>query len=190
MTLTSQKLPTTRLWTVDEYHRMVKAGILGPDERVELIAGEVISMAAKNPPHVLVGKLASAYLEELLKGIALVRTQDPIHLDVHSEPEPDISVVIPPPRRYAERHPEPEDVYLIIEVSDATLQYDLTIKAKAYARALIQDYWAVDVNERKVYIYRKPISGDYVQKDVFSDLSSIHLLAFPEIEVLFKGFFP
>ncbi|MBV8885435.1 MAG: Uma2 family endonuclease [Chroococcidiopsidaceae cyanobacterium CP_BM_RX_35] len=190
MTLTSEKLPTTRLWTVDEYYLMVKAGILAPDERVELIEGEVISMAAKNPPHVLVGKLASAYLEELLKGVALVRTQDPIHLNIRSEPEPVISVVISPPQRYAERHPVPEDVYLIIEISDATLQYDLTIKAKVYARALIQDYWVVDLNERQVYIFRKPMSGDYTQKDILSDLSSIHLLAFPEIEVLLKEFFP
>ena len=69
--------PTTRLWSIQEYYRMVETGILAPDERVELLEGEIISMAAKKPPHVVVTKLAADYLEQLLDGLALVRSQDP-----------------------------------------------------------------------------------------------------------------
>ncbi len=190
MTLTSQKVPTTRLWNVDEYYRMVETGILAPDERVELIDGEVISMAAKNPPHVLVTKLASDYLQRLLGETAVVLTQDPIHLGRRSEPEPDIAVVIPPIRRYLDRHPLSNDIYLIIEVADATLGFDLKRKATVYARSQIQDYWVVDVNENQVHIFREPVATTYAKINVLGERDTIRLLAFPDIEVVLAEFFP
>ncbi|HAA26424.1 MAG TPA: hypothetical protein DCE56_00515 [Cyanobacteria bacterium UBA8553] len=104
-----------RLWTQDEYHRMTAAGILDPDERVELLEGQVISMAAKNPPHSATNLCAADYLRNLLTGKALIRVQDPIDLSVYSEPEPDIAVVQIDPRRYVDHHPTPAEIFLLDE---------------------------------------------------------------------------
>jgi Uma2 family endonuclease len=82
-----------RLWTVNEYHRMTETGILDPDERVELIDGQIVSMSAKNPSHAATNLCAAEYLRNLLLGRALIRIQDPVTLSAISEPEPDIAVV-------------------------------------------------------------------------------------------------
>lgn len=82
-----------RLWTVDEYRSMTETGILNPDERVELIDGQIISKSAKNPRHAATNLCAADYLRSLLAGLALIRIQDPIALSYNSEPEPDIAVV-------------------------------------------------------------------------------------------------
>lgn len=182
--------PATRLWSVKEYYLMADTGILSPDERVELLEGEVISMAAKNPPHVITTKLASDYLEDLLTGLALVRTQDPIHINEHSQPEPDIAVVMLPLRRYLEHHPLVDEIFLIIEVADATLTFDTERKAALYAQAGVTDYWVVDVGDRQVYIFREPVAGTYTNKSVLSENCTIKPLAFPEIEVALWEFFP
>ena len=182
--------PATRLWTVENYYHMTQAGILSPEERVELLDGEVISMAVKKPPHVVTTKLASDYIERLLSGLTLVRVQDPIHLNQYSEPEPDIAVVMPPVRRYIKHHPSVDEIFLLIEVADSTLRFDTEKKALAYARASIPDYWVVDTIARQVYIFREPQEGKYTKKLVLSESSTIMPLAFPEIEVELVEFFP
>lgn len=183
-------VPATRLWTVEEYHRMAEVGIISPNERVELIEGEVISMAAKKPPHVIVTEIAAEYLRQLCREVAYIRTQDPVVLNDCTEPEPDIAVVMPPLRRYLDHHPSPDEVFLIIEVADATLKFDTEKKAAAYAKSKIADYWVVDAIKRQVYIFQEPIAGTYTKKSVLSDRSTIRLLAFPEIEVALQEFFP
>lgn len=190
MILTLQALPATRLWTVEEYHHMVEVGIISPQERVELIEGEVISMAAKKPPHVVVTELAAEYLRQLCREVAYIRTQDPVFLNDHTEPEPDIAVVMPPLRRYLDHHPSQSEIFLIIEVADATLKFDTEKKAAAYASSKIADYWVVDVIERSIYIFREPVAGTYTNKSVFSENGTIRPLAFTEIEVAFREFFP
>lgn len=190
MTLTLQALPATRLWTVEEYHHMVEVGIISPDERVELIEGEVISMAAKKPPHVIVTELISEYLRELCREVAYIRTQDPVFLNDCSEPEPDIAVVMPPLRRYLDHHPNTEEIFLIIEVADATMKLDTTKKAAAYASSKIADYWVVDAPARQVHVFREPVAGTYTQKSMWGENCTIKLLAFPQIEVVFRDFFP
>ena len=169
---------------------MVETGILAPDERVELLEGEIISMAAKKPPHVVVTKLAADYLEQLLDGLALVRSQDPVHLNQYSEPEPDIALVMPPVRRYLEHHPKPEEIFLLIEVADSTLKFDTNKKARLYAQSNIADYWVVDAPARQIYVFREPVAGIYTQNKVLDDNSTTTLLAFPSIEVKLIEFFP
>jgi Uma2 family endonuclease len=131
----------TRLFTQDEYHRMTEVGIFGAEERVELLEGQIISMAAKNPPHSATNMCAAEYLKTLLSGLALIRIQDPINLNAYSEPEPDIAVVRINPRFYVDSHPTPNDIFLLIEISDTTLERDRKQKAFAYAKAGIADYW-------------------------------------------------
>jgi len=182
--------PTTRLFSVEDYYHMTQAGILSPDERVELLDGELISLAAKKPPHVVTTKLASDHIERLLSSLALVRVQDPIHLDQYSEPEPDIAVVMPPVRRYLENHPSVDEIFLIIEVADSTLKFDTQKKAALYAQANITEYWVVDAIARQVYIFQEPVAGAYTKKLVLSESSTVMPLAFPEIEVELIEFFP
>ena len=190
MTLTLQTLPATRLWTVEEYHHMVEVGIISPEERVELIEGEVISMAAKKPPHVVITELTSAYLRELFREVAHIRSQDPVFLNDRTEPEPDIAVVMPPLRRYLDHHPQPEEIFLIIEVADATLKFDTKKKAEAYASSKIADYWVIDAVDRQVYVFRAPVAGTYTEEIILGENCTIKLLALPEIEVVFQEFFP
>jgi len=179
-----------KLWTVDEYYRMADAGILDPEERTELVDGQIIIMAAKKPPHVITTELAADYLGGLLFGLAHVRLQDPVSLDSRSEPEPDIAVVVPPLRRYLDHHPTPAEIFLIIEVADATLKLDTKRKAKMYAQAGIEDYWVVDATAHRAYIFREPDGGRYNQEFVLGADDTIRPLAFLDVEVELRQFFP
>ena len=183
-------IPTQKLWSVDDYYRMSELGILAPDERTELIEGEIILMAAKNPPHVAISKFAADYLSNLLGNSVLVRAQDPVRLSSRSEPEPDIALVQPPLERYFDHHPTPEEIFLIIEVADATLRYDLKRKAELYAKAKISEYWVIDVNLARVHAFREPMHNTYQQKNILATDASIALVAFPNVVVSVAGLFP
>lgn len=159
-------VPTQKLWSVDEYYRMSEVGILAPEERTELIEGEIILMAAKNPPHVASGNFAADYFRNLLSGSAHIRTQDPVRLSSRSEPEPDIAVVQPRLDCYLDHHPTPDEIFLIIEIADATLNYDLKRKTKLCAKAKISDYWVIDVKQCLVHIFREPVQDTYRQKSI------------------------
>lgn len=179
-----------RLWTVDEYHRMAVAGILSPDERVELIEGQIIPMSAKNPPHAATNLCAADYLRNLLSGRALIRIQDPISLSAYSEPEPDIAVVRVDSQRYLEHHPTADEIFLLVEVADTTLARDRKQKAPIYAKAKIADYWILDVNTRQVYVFREPRNEAYTQETILDQEATLSMLAFPEIEVQIDQLFP
>ena len=179
-----------RLWTIDEYYRMAEAGILSSDERVELLEGQIILMSAKNPPHAATNLCAADYLRNLLSGRALIRIQDPIRLNSYSEPEPDIAVVRIDPRLYLDHHPTPNEIFLVVEVADTTLERDRKQKALAYAKAQILDYWILDVNTQRVYIFREPGTEAYQQEIILDEDATLSLLAFPEIEVQLDQLFP
>lgn len=179
-----------RLFSVAEYHRMSDKGILKPDERTELVDGHIISMAAKKPPHSLVNQLAGDYLKQVLSGLAVVRTQEPVHLNANSEPEPDIAVVQLPLTRYSDHHPYREEVLLLIEVADTTLNFDLKRKAVSYARAGIADYWVIDIKGEQVFVLREPGAKIYQQETVCDKDATLTLLAFPDVPVKVQNFFP
>ena len=179
-----------KLWTVDDYYRLAEAGILDPEERTELIDGQIIIMSAKKPPHSIVNQLAADYLRNLLGERAVIRIQEPVHLNYRSEPEPDIALVVPPILRYLEHHPSPSEIFLLIEVADATLKLDTKRKAKIYAKAGIADYWVVDAIAHRVYILREPMDGKYTQQDVLGSSETIRPFAFLDVEVELRQFFP
>lgn len=185
-----QTLPTARLFTVDEYCRMSDFGILSPEERTELIDGEVIAMAAQNPPHVTCTQLAYDYLSDLLKQKAFVRIQAPIWLSNRSLPEPDIAIVRPPRERYYASHPRAEDIFWLMEVSDATLKYDLNKKSKLYAKANIQEYWVIDAVGKQIYVHRNPHRRAYRDKITMRESDTFVNLAFPEVSIDLARFFP
>ncbi len=172
---------------MDEYHQMVQSGILSPDERVELIEGQVIEMSPQLPPHATSVSCAAEYLRELLAGRAAIRAQLPVTLkpssEPESEPEPDIALVQPPLRRYRDHHPDKSEIFLVIEIADTTLKGDRNIKAKMYARAYIADYWIVDIKERRLFVLRNPGQGIYQQEITLHDQETISPLAFPDASV-------
>lgn len=166
-------------WSVDDYHRMVRAGILR-DRRVELLAGEVVEMSL-DPVHYNTAKRGAKYLEELLVGQADVRFNGPITLST-SEPEPDIAIVRLPESAYNDRHPEPEDIFWLVEVAKISLNKDLDLKASIYANAGIQEYWVVDLSANQITVFREPQDGQYTTKQTIGK-GVIKPLAFQEIQV-------
>jgi Uma2 family endonuclease len=187
---TTQTPFTFRLWTAEEYHRMAAAGIFHPEERVELIAGQIIRMSAKGTAHTAAVRRTAKILRNLLINQAEVYTQDPIQLDDFSEPEPDVAVVRIDPLDYADHHPTPSEVYLIIEVADSSLKYDRETKAKAYARSGIADYWVLDVINRKLHMFREPIQEGYQSEVILSEEASISPLQFPTLEITLQEMLP
>lgn len=179
-----------KCWTVQEYYKIIELGILDPDERTELIAGQITLMAAKGTPHVLALQMLANILQDQLHNTALTRTQDPILLDDFSEPEPDLVIVKGNMFDYALHHPSPEDIYLVVEVADSTLKKDCEVKEKIYAKANIADYWVVDLKNRQVHIFRDPMPNGYKNHFVLNESQLISPLAFPAINLLIASILP
>jgi len=183
-------LTEVRLWTVDEYHRMIETGILTDDDRVELLEGQIIQISPQQPPHAAITQRAANYLTGLLHGQAFVRMQLPITLHPNSEPEPDIAVVRIHPREYLDHHPTPDEIFLLIEVADATFKKDRKQKARTYAKAGIADYWILDINNRQLSILRQPGNKTYEQETILDENATVSPLAFPDVTVSVSQMFP
>lgn len=173
-----------RLWTVADYHRMAETGILNEDERVELLEGKIIWMSAKGTAHSSAVGRTDYLLKNRLTNRAWVSIQNPIKLNERSEPEPDVAVVQIDPLDYADHHPTPSEVYLIIEVADSSLKFDCETKAKAYAQAGIADYWVLDVVERQLYVFREPNQEGYQSKVILGEDESISPLQFADLQIV------
>jgi Uma2 family endonuclease len=127
---------------------MSEMGILASDELTELINGQILLKASKSPSHVTALRLLSIALEAMLaEQPFFVRTQDPIHRDDWSEPEPDLAIMRGTVLDYGDRHPGPEEIELVVEVADSTLKRDCEIKDKLYAQAGIANYWFLDLKK-------------------------------------------
>ena len=150
-----------RSFTVGEYRRMVEAGILSEADRVELIDGEVFEMSPIGKRHAACVAILTRMLTLLLQHVTLVWVQNPIRLDNYSEPQPDLVVLKPRQDFYRNSLPTPEDVLIVIEVSDTTLDYDRKVKVPLYARAGIPETWVVNLPEERIEVYADPASGAY-----------------------------
>jgi Uma2 family endonuclease len=139
--------PAKRLFSVTEYHRFGEAGILSEDDRVELIKGEVVEMSPIGSRHAACVRALQELVQEKLGRTAQVSVQNPIQLDEHSEPQTDVALVTPRKDRYANAHPRPADVLLVIEVADTSIEFDQSVKLPLYARAKIPEAWLVDLNQ-------------------------------------------
>ena len=148
-------------WTVRDYYRLASAGILNEDSRVELINGEVVDMAPIGSVHAFALNGLSRALFRRLGEQFLIRVQDPIHLDDHSEPQPDL--VVAQDRNYSAGHPQAPDILLVVEVADTTLAYDRDIKVPLYARSGIPQVWLLDVNTKRLTVYLEPTAEGYRQ---------------------------
>ncbi|MEL6553453.1 MAG: Uma2 family endonuclease [Cyanobacteria bacterium J06621_11] len=183
MTVKTRPPVDIRLITTADYHRMADVGILAADEQVELLAGQVIQKMLKGPAHSALCKRVEKLVERRLGDSVLVRLQDPIQLDTYSEPEPDIAIVYPSSSFYAEHHPTASEVFAIIEVSDSTIERDLTLKANLYAAAGIVDYWVINVQEKQLHIFRDPQANEYQKQTILKTKQSTSFVAFPDCTI-------
>lgn len=142
-------------FTVDQYHRMIETGILTENDRVELLDGWILPKMPHNPSHRIAIPLAQKVLTNVLPANWFISVQLPV-TTADSEPEPDLAVVRGNPRDYPHGSPGPQDVALLIEVSDTTVGYDRRFKGPLYARALFPVYWIVNLPEGKVEVYTDP----------------------------------
>lgn len=150
-----------RCFNVDEYYRMLDVGVLTRDDRVELIDGEIIEMNPIGSRHAACVTRVGELLTGLFMKAVIVRIQNPVRLNEYSEPEPDIALLKRKADFYAEGHPSPSDVLLIIEVADSSLDYDKKIKLPLYARAGIPEVWIEDLVWDRIETYSQPANGTY-----------------------------
>jgi Uma2 family endonuclease len=187
---TTQAVLTRHRFTFDDYHRMAQAGILNEDDRVELIRGEVIDLPPIGPDHAWSVDALSATFHSQLGVRAVVHTQNPVRLPDNTEPDPDVTLLLPPLDRYRGRIPTAADTLLVIEVSDTTLGYDRYTKAALYAAAGVPEYWVVNINGRQVEVMHDPRDGEYQQVALHNEDATLSPRAFPDVTVRVSDILP
>ncbi len=177
-----------RRWTREEYDRMIDAGILTTQDKVQLIEGEIVAMTPQNSPHATTVSLAYQILRGAASDQHCVRSQLPLALGSDSEPEPDLAVVTGTPNDYWKAHPT--TALLVIEVADSSLALDRKEKARVYARAGIPEYWIINVEERCIEVHRNPAVQEqpqaeprYLTRTVHNPGESITPIALPRLSV-------
>ena len=173
--------PTRRRFTRSEYYRMAEVGILGEDDRVELIKGEIVQMSPIGRLHrAFVGTLGQLLGARLI-GRAAVWVQNPLVLAEDTEPQPDVTVLRPRPVPFKQREADAQDTLLLIEVADTSLAYDRSTKLRLYAEAGIPEYWIVDCTTESVEVYRDPSPEGYRDVTRVSGTATLTLRAFPDV---------
>lgn len=160
-------------WTLEQYHHMIEAGVLTEDQRVELLFGKIVEMSPIGRFHAACVKQINRYFHKKMGDSVTIGIQDPVTLLGESEPEPDISILKYRNDNYVSRHPQGDDILLLIEVSDQTLQKDRTVKKTIYALAGVAEYWIVNLIDRQIEQHLEPQSnGNYTQVNIFSESDS------------------
>ena len=190
MTLTRAKR-----FTIEEYHRLIDLGFLTENDRVELIRGEIMQMAAKGTPHTNCCRNSLRELAALVASRAELQCQDPIVLPSNSEPEPDFAILRKRGDNYRFALPNADDVLLVIEIADSTLKYDQEVKVPLYAEAGISDYWIFNLVKNHLEAYSNPyqeLQGNfgYSMKRIVLPNQSIALPCFPDLSLDLSKVFP
>ncbi|BAZ20050.1 hypothetical protein NIES4073_09240 [Kalymmatonema gypsitolerans NIES-4073] len=172
---------TTYKWTIERYHRAIEAGIFD-DQPIELLRGDLIVMPPERESHAYYNTEAADYLRTLLGERAKIRDAKPVTLPNNSEPAPDVAIVKPLGEVYLEHHPYPEDIFWIIEFSNATLNKDLGEKKDIYAEAGITEYWVVNLKYKRLQVFRDLKNGQY-RTELALTAGTIASLAFPDVSV-------
>ncbi len=148
---------------VDSFHRMIEAGIFAEDEHVELIQGELHAMPPISAGHAGKNKRLNRLFSLRAQGQALVAVQDPLTLPEHSEPEPDLMLLRPRGDFYEQGNPTPADTLLVVEIGDSSLSYDRNTKIPLYAAQGVPETWLIDIQKRRIEVYRDPGPSGYRQ---------------------------
>jgi Uma2 family endonuclease len=190
MASNATKVVRSRLITADEYHRMGQAGILGPDERIELLDGRIVETPRVAPRHSYIVVGLSALMHRKFRDRAVIFVRGPIRLDPLSEPQPDVLLARGPLEQYADRHATPQDALLVVEVAESTLRYDRGRKRRAYARVGIGEYWIVDVARESLHAFTEPHGERYQTEVVVGRGGRIAPRAFPDDLVVLDDILP
>lgn len=186
-----ETFPDRYRWSVEACYRLMEIGVL--EGRFEVLDGEVVSKMGQNPPHYFAISRLTLWANAVF-GDEFVRIQGPITLPapdgVYSEPEPDVALLSKPSTDYANRHPGPADLRLVIEVSDTTLRTDLVLKARLYARAEIAEYWVVDLTARQLHIHLKPTNGEYAVVTAHAETETVAPASCPESTIDVSSLLP
>jgi hypothetical protein len=170
-----------RRFTVDDCHRMAEAGILGEDDRVELVDGEIVEMAPIGPRHAGHVKRLNALFTSRLGPRAVVSVQDPATLSEHSEPRPDLALLRPRADFYRGGHPRPEDILLLVEVAETTAAFDRQVKVPLYASAGVREVWLLDLTAGRLEVHRDPAAGRYRDVRTLAPGDRLAPEAFPDL---------
>ena len=162
---------------------MAEAGVLGEDDRVELIDGEIFEMSPIGRKHAGCVNRLNYLFSSRLAGRAVVSVQNPIQLSEHAEPQPDLTLLRPRADFYTDAHPTSEAILLVVEVADSSAEFDRQVKAPLYARSGIPEFWLVDVDQDRVGVYRDPTSAGYATTCVLRRGDVINPSAFPDLEI-------
>jgi Uma2 family endonuclease len=171
------------LTDVLEWQKMGKAGIFPPESHLELINGEIIEMAPIGSHHASHLKRLINVFSKAIGESAIVTAQDPLQLGDLSEPEPDFMLLRPRSDFYSENHPTNKDVFLLIEVSDSSLDFDQNTKLRLYAMHNIAEYWLLNVKEACLEVYLKPHNGLYTEKTTLRSGDKITLSQLKNISI-------
>lgn len=189
------KIAQPKRFTLEEYHELTEIGFFHEGDRIELIRGEIFEMAAKGTAHeTCISKLLRE-LVRLLGDAATLRCQSPILLLNNSEPEPDFAIVRNKPDDYLSAHPTPNDVLLVIEISDSTLNYDREVKLSLYAEAGISDYWIFNLFDNQLEAHSEPFQNGqgnfgYQNRRIVLPNQAIVLPSFPDLSLDLSRVFP
>jgi len=177
--LAQPRLNTFRL-NISQYHQMSEAGIFSENDKVELINGEIIEMSPIGRRHTACVNRLNSVFSQLLGKKVIVAVQNPILLNNLSEPEPDIALLKPRTDFYESGHPQPQDIFLLIEVADSSLEYDRDVKIPLYASSGITEVWLVDIYQQVIIVYRYPSENGYRDIQTLSRGEKLSISAFPE----------
>ena len=182
MMTTTMPQPVQLRFTVDEYYKMIELGILKDYERAEIIEGELIKKMTVGDKHAAVVNRLNRFFSRNLKDVILVSIQNPVRLTDYNEPEPDITLA--DLRKFdGNRHPRPEEVILIIEVSDSTVKYDRDKKLPLYAEAEIAEVWIVNLPNEIVEVHTKPSVGLYQSVKIFRRGETVQSEVLPDLSL-------
>ena len=196
--MTTQTLPRTkpdsprkRLFTRKEYHAMGKAGIFEYKERVELLEGEIIVMSPVGNRHAFcVDQLNYEFAALNISRRAIVRVQNPAATSPTSEPEPDLMLMAYKDDRYVSGHPGPQDILLLVEVSDSSLSYDTNVKLRHYARVGVREVWIADLRNDQIVSHTEPSLEGYLVSRTYRLGDTISPTAFPDIQISVNDIIP
>ena len=175
--------PTKHLTTLDEWRKIGEANIYPPNSRIELINGEILDMAPIGFGHAgHVTRLMNLFAPYITNK-ALMTAQNPLQLGDLSEPEPDFMLMKLDNASYTTRHPNPDDVLLLIEVADRSLRFDQTEKLRLYALHNIPEYWILNLNNSSLEVYRKPNGETYAEKTTLGSGDHISLSQLPGLSI-------
>jgi Uma2 family endonuclease len=174
--------------SVELYHEMVATGALTKNDRVELIEGDLLTMAPIGSQHALLSMRITKLLVRGVGDTAEVAIAGPLNLGGFSEPQPDV-MLLRPRADYGQRIAQSDDALLVVEISDSTLGFDQTAKLSLYARNGIAEYWVVDVAGKCIHVYRDPIDADYAERNEVSGNALISPRSLPQLRLKVRDIF-